>query len=52
LNKPIKEYGLPSFEPFLIPAVTLNPGTNVSMDQKFTNLRIFGRTNISSTKAV
>jgi hypothetical protein len=51
LDKPLEEYGLPSFEPFLLSSISPRLGRKIDFEHTFKNYKIFGRTKISSTKA-
>ncbi|XP_068912362.1 protein takeout-like isoform X2 [Tenebrio molitor] len=51
LNKPMEEYGLPSFEPFFLAKFLPSLGRKVDFQQVFKNYRIFGRTKISKSQA-
>jgi hypothetical protein len=51
LDKPLEEYGLPSFEPFMLSSVSPRLGRKIDFEHTFKNYKIFGRTKISSTKA-
>ncbi|KAJ3621577.1 hypothetical protein MTP99_003694 [Tenebrio molitor] len=51
LDKPLEEYGLPSFEPFMLSSVSPRLGRKIDFEHTFKNYKIFGRTKISNTKA-
>ncbi|CAH1383486.1 unnamed protein product, partial [Tenebrio molitor] len=51
LNVPIKEVGLPSIDPLLVPSMTIGAGTSaVAFEQRYTNLSFTGFTNIKFSK--
>ncbi|CAH1382503.1 unnamed protein product, partial [Tenebrio molitor] len=51
LDKPLKEYNLPSFEPLFLPMFLPKTGTKNNFHAKFKNYRIFGHTKITDLKA-
>jgi hypothetical protein len=51
LNAPIKEVGLPSVDPLLIPSLTIAAGTSaVALEQRYTNMTFMGFSNINFSK--
>jgi hypothetical protein len=51
LDKPLEEYGLPSFEPFLIPNLPPKIGRKIDFYHRYKNFKIYGRTKIRKTRA-
>ncbi|KAJ3621585.1 hypothetical protein MTP99_003701 [Tenebrio molitor] len=51
LDKPLEEYGLPSFEPFLMPNIPPKVGRKIDFNHRYKNFKIYGRTKISKTRA-
>jgi hypothetical protein len=51
LNVPVKEVGLPSIDPLVVPSLKIEAGTSaVSFEQSYTNLSLTGFTNVNIEK--
>ncbi|KAH0807438.1 hypothetical protein GEV33_015353 [Tenebrio molitor] len=51
LNVPVKEVGLPSIDPLVVPSLKIGAGTSaVSFEQSYTNLSLTGFTNVNIEK--